>query len=289
MKNKQMAANLILLLVAAIWGGGFIAGKMALTGLTPTAIIAYRYGMGALLCGIIFWKRVVRTSKDMIKKGVLIGIVQAVGQAVQLIGLQYTSSANQSFLCSAYVAFVPFISWVMVGKRPNAKAFVAGVTALVGIGFISLEGSFAMGLGDSLSVLFAVLFGIQIVLVGKLVDKDSDVIGMTFYQMLTAAVAGFAVCIVQGGLTPDLGSEALIGIMYLAILNTLVAFTAQNYAQKYAKDTTAALIMSMESLFGFVFSVLYYKEVITVKFLLGSALCFAAVLINTVERGKRKG
>lgn len=32
MKNKQTAANLTLLLVAAIWGGGFIAGKMALTG-----------------------------------------------------------------------------------------------------------------------------------------------------------------------------------------------------------------------------------------------------------------
>ena len=169
------------------------------------------------------------------------------------------------------------------------KSFVAGATALAGIGFISLKGSFVMGLGDSLSVLFAILFGIQIVLVGKLVDKESDVVGMTFFQMLTAAVAGFAVCIVQGGLTPDLESEAIIGVVYLGILNTLVAFTAQNYAQKYAKDTTAALIMSMESLFGFVFSVLYYKEVITVKFLLGSALCFAAVLINTVERGKKKG
>ena len=289
MKNKQTTANLILLLVAAIWGGGFIAGKMALTGLTPVAVIAYRYGMGALLCGVIFWKRIVRTPKDMIKKGVLIGIVQTIGQTIQLAGLQYTSSANQSFLCSAYVAFVPFISWIMIGKRPKIKSFVAGATALAGIGFISLKGSFVMGLGYSLSVLFAILFGIQIVLVGKLVDKESDVVGMTFFQMLTAAVAGFAVCIVQGGLTPDLESEAIIGVVYLGILNTLVAFTAQNYAQKYAKDTTAALIMSMESLFGFVFSVLYYKEVITVKFLLGSALCFAAVLINTVERGKKKG
>ena len=70
MKNKQTAANLILLLVAAIWGGGFIAGKMALTGLSPAAIIAYRYGMGALMCGIIFWKRVAKTSKDVMKKDI---------------------------------------------------------------------------------------------------------------------------------------------------------------------------------------------------------------------------
>ena len=289
MKNKQTAANLTLLLVAAIWGGGFIAGKMALTGLSPAAIIAYRYGMGALMCGIIFWKRVAKTSKDVMKKGILIGALQAAGQAVQLIGLQYTSSANQSFLCSAYVAFVPFISWAMIGKRPKIKSFVAGATALAGIGFISLKESFTIGIGDSLSVLFAVIFGIQIVLIGKLVDKDSDIAGLTFFQMLTAALAGFAVCIVQGGLTLDIGKEAIIGVVYLGVLNTFVAFMAQNYAQKYAKDTTAALIMSMESLFGFLFSVLYYKEVITVKFLAGSALCFAAVLMNTIEKGRKSG
>ena len=93
MKNKQTAANLILLLVAAIWGGGFIAGKMALTGLSPAAIIAYRYGMGALMCGIIFWKRVAKTSKDVMKKGILIGALQAAGQAVQLIGKKQFSVA----------------------------------------------------------------------------------------------------------------------------------------------------------------------------------------------------
>jgi drug/metabolite transporter (DMT)-like permease len=177
----------------------------------------------------------------------------------------------------------------MIGKRPKIKSFVAGATALAGIGFISLKESFTIGIGDSLSVLFAVIFGIQIVLIGKLVDKDSDIAGLTFFQMLTAALAGFAVCIVQGGLTFDIGKESVIGVVYLGVLNTFVAFMAQNYAQKYAKDTTAALIMSMESLFGFLLSVLYYREVITVKFLAGSVLCFAAVLMNTIEKGRKSG
>lgn len=287
MKNKQLTANFILLIVAAIWGGGFIAGKMALTGFDPWAIIAYRYGMGALLCLLIFWKRIFKTDKGTIKKGVIIGMVQAAGQAVQLIGLQYTSSANQSFLCSAYVAFVPFISWIMVGKKPKGKAFAAGVTALVGIGLISLKDSFTMGLGDGLSVLFAVLFGSQIVLIGKVVDMETDVVPLTFFQMTTAALAGFAVCLFRGGAAAEIGAEAVIGVIYLGILNTFVAFTAQNYAQKYARDTTAALIMSMESLFGFLFSVLYYKEVITFRFLVGSVFCFGAVLINTVEKKEK--
>lgn len=283
-KKKETLANLILLLVAAIWGGGFIAGKMALTGLSPATILLYRYGMGASLCCIFFWKRIVKTPKDIILKGVLIGIVQIIGQTIQLVGLQYTSSANQSFLCSAYVAFVPFISWIMLKKRPGLKAFAAGIIALTGIGFISLQGTLVIGLGDGLSVLFSVIFGVQIVLVGKLVNKDVDVAGLSFFQLATVAVISLIVCVIRGELSMDFGGEALAGVLYLGLLNTFVAFTGQNWAQKYAKDTVAALLMSLESLFGFVFSVVYYKEVITIKFLLGSALCFAAVLMNTIDK-----
>lgn len=287
MKNKELIANLILLMVAIIWGGGFIAGKMALTTLTPVAILMYRFGLGALLCGIVFWNRIKKTPVSVIKKGVIIGVIQMVGLTVQLSGLQYTSTANQSFLCTAYVAFVPFISWVILRKRPEAKAFAAGILALFGIGLICLDGGLTIGMGDSLSILFSVIFGVQIVVVGMLVDGDVDVFQLSFFQLLTSAVCAFLICLVQGQLINPFGTESLIGVLYLGILNTFVAFLAQNYAQKYTSDTMAALIMSLESVFGFLLSVLYYNEAITLKFLLGSTLCFVAVLINTVKRQSR--
>ncbi len=283
MRNKEIIANLILLIVAIIWGGGFIAGKMALTTLTPVAILMYRFGLGALLCGIVFWNRIKRTPLSVIKKGVIIGVIQMVGLTVQLSGLQYTSTANQSFLCTAYVAFVPFISWVILRKRPEAKAFVAGMLALVGIGLICLDGGLSIGMGDSLSIMFSVIFGVQIVVVGMLVDGDVDVFQLSFFQLFTSAVCAFLICLAQGQLINPFGVESMIGVLYLGILNTFVAFLAQNYAQKYTKDTVAALIMSLESVFGFLLSVLYYNEAITLKFLLGSVLCFVAILINTVR------
>lgn len=283
MRKRELIANLILLMVAIIWGGGFIAGKMALTTLTPVAILMYRFGLGALLCGIVFWNRIKRTPLSVIKKGVIIGVIQMVGLTVQLSGLQYTSTANQSFLCTAYVAFVPFISWVILRKRPEAKAFVAGMLALVGIGLICLDGGLSIGMGDSLSIMFSVIFGVQIVVIGMLVDGDVDVFQLSFFQLSTSAVCAFLICLAQGQLINPFGVESMIGVLYLGILNTFVAFLAQNYAQKYTKDTVAALIMSLESVFGFLLSVLYYNEAITLKFLLGSVLCFVAILINTVR------
>ena len=286
MRTKELVANLILLVVAIIWGGGFIAGKMALTTLGPVAILMYRFGLGTLLCGMVFWKRIIETPPSVIKKGIIIGLIQMLGLTVQLSGLQYTTTANQSFLCTAYVAFVPFISWIILRKRPASKAFAAGILALSGIGLICLEGGLSIGIGDSLSIMFSVIFGVQIVVVGILVNDDVDVFQLSFFQLATSAACAFVICLVQGQLINPFGTESIIGVLYLGILNTFVAFLAQNYAQKYTSDTMAALIMSLESVFGFLLSVLYYNEAITLKFLLGSLLCFVAILINTVRNKK---
>lgn len=277
-----MIANLILLAVAIIWGGGFIAGKMALTTLNPAAVLMYRFTIGSLLCGIVFWKRIKESSVSVIKKGVIIGLIQMAGLILQLSGLQYTSTANQSFLCTAYVALVPFLSWIVLRKRPESKAFLAGILAFIGIGLISLKGGLSIGIGDSLSIVSSVAFGMQIVVIGLLVDGDTDVFQISFFQLLTAALVSFGTCLVQGNLINSFGTESIVGVLYLGVLNTFVAFLGQNYGQKYTTDTMAALIMSLESVFGFLLSVLYYNEVITLKFLMGSLLCFVAILINTV-------
>ena len=283
MKNREVIANLILLTVAIIWGGGFIAGKVALTTLSPAAVLMYRFSIGSLLCGLVFWKRIKKTPVKVIKKGIIIGVIQMTGLILQLSGLQYTSTANQSFLCTAYVALVPFLSWIVLRKRPEGKAFVAGVLAFIGIGLISLKGGLTIGLGDSLSIISSVAFGMQIVVIGLLVDKDTDVFQLSFFQLLTAAVVSFGICLAQGNLINTFETASTMGVLYLGVFNTFVAFLGQNYGQKYTTDTVAALIMSLESVFGFLLSVLYYDEVITVKFILGSLLCFVAILLNTVN------
>ena len=282
-KKKERAANFLLLVVAIIWGGGFVAGKMALTGLSPAAILLYRFSMAALLCGICFFGRIRRTPKDTMVKGCLIGALQMAAQVVQLVGLQYTTAAKQSFLCTAYVALVPFLSWIVLRKRPQPKAFLAGFIALAGIGLISLRGSLNIGFGDGMSLGFAALFGLQIVLVGRFVGKDADSIQLSFFQFLTASVIAGAACVIRGDSLIPVGGESLAGILYLGILNTFVAMAGQNVGQKYTRDTTASLIISLESLFGFTFSVLYYHEKLEWRMLAGGALCFAAILINTAQ------
>ena len=217
------------------------------------------------------------------KKGLGIGTLQAAALGIQLTGLQYTTSAKQAFLCTAYVAMVPFISWILWRKKIAVRELASGFIALMGIALISLQGSLRIGLGDSLSLGFALLFGIQIVLIGKFSDEKTDIFAFTFFQFLSAAFWALLICIVRGENLLIYGREAFAGVVYLILLNTVFAFIAQNIAQRYTTDTMASLILSLESLFGFLCSVIYYYETPGFKFFAGAILCFAAILINSCK------
>ena len=52
---------------------------------------------------------------------------------------------------------------------------------------------------------------------------------------------------------------------------------------QYTPSSTSAVIMTFESVFGTLLSVLFYHEPMTVKLLLGFALIFAAVLISETK------
>lgn len=286
MNKKTTAANAALFIVAMIWGGGFVAGKMALTGFEPFVILAYRFLISALFCGIIFFKKIKASTKKAASRGMFIGALQFAALSIQLVGLKYTTSAKQSFLCTAYVALVPFISWIIIKKRPSFKAFIAGFLALAGIGMISLGQSLTISFGDALSLGFAVLFGIQIVLVGRFVG-ECDSIQFTFFQMLSAGVLSAIFGIIKGEQFITYNIETLLGVGYLIIFNTLIAFVVQNVAQRYTSDTTASLLLSFESVFGFIFSILYYHNAVSARLLFGCSLCFLSVIISNVRIVKK--
>ena len=286
--SRTARANLMLLLAAVLWGGGFVAGKMALTGAAPFVILTWRFMISALVTFLLFARRIRRTPKRTALSGAAVGAIQMTALAVQLTGLQYTTSAKQSFLCTAYVAMTPFVSWLLLKKRPGIPAVLGGGLALLGIGLISLERDLSVNIGDGMSLGFAVMFALQIVLVGKFVAQETDSIQLTFFQFLSAAALALLICLLRGETLAVRGTEALMGLAYIAIPNTCIAFLLQNAAQKDTKDVVASLIMSLESVFGFAFSLLYYGEAVTWWLLLGGGLCFAAILLNTVKIHPKK-
>ena len=165
-KKKMLLADFALLLAATFWGMGFVAGDMAAKAFPTFWIMAVRFLGAAFWMGLLFRRAVKSSMKEDIKAGMILGGLLFLAQPLQIIALRYTTPSKQAFLVTTYVVIVPFISWLVLRKRPQNKAFAAGAMALFGIGLISLSGSLRVELGDALSLLFALVYSFLIVATG---------------------------------------------------------------------------------------------------------------------------
>ena len=91
--SSEKNARFMLWTTALIWGGGFVAGKMALTGLSPWGVLFWRFGLAALLFLLPFRKAIMGQGRRVLWFGILSGVLLALSLAVQLLGLSYTTSA----------------------------------------------------------------------------------------------------------------------------------------------------------------------------------------------------
>ena len=76
---------------------------------------------------------------------------------------------------------------------------------------------------------------------------------------------------------------AVSGVLYLALVCTTLVLLLQNVAQKYAEPTSVAIILSLESVFGVIFGILFFQEVVTVRSIIGFAMIFVAILISETK------
>ena len=121
---KMLAADLALLLVAVIWGGGFIASKEALSSLSAFGVMSSRFLLSAAVMFLLFHKQILRGTGREIRYGVIIGAIQFIAFIFQLNGLALTTVERHSFLVTSYAIFVPFLS-VALAHNPLRRRDVA--------------------------------------------------------------------------------------------------------------------------------------------------------------------
>lgn len=286
--NSRIKSYIALFITAILWGIAFVIGKIAVSGAAPFAILFWRFLISGGICMIIFNKRIFSAPKATIISGLILGLVQAASLGLQLTGLKYTSAAKQSFLYAFYVSLTPFISWIFTKKRPALKMFVCAVVALIGVGFLCFDGDMSVNIGDMLSIIAAGLFALQVVLVSQFTKKDTDSIQLSFFQFISAGTASLLICLITGESLLWQSTASLLGILYLAIPVTCLAFLIINITGRYTEPSSAALILSLESVFGFIFSLIYYKDPVTLRLVIGAVLSFGAVLVNVIDKGDRK-
>lgn len=287
--KKVIWAELGLLLVAMFWGMGFVAGKYVLEYMGPFDLMAYRYVMATVLMFFFVLPQLKKLNLRTVKAGALIGFMMFSGNMLQTIGLQYTTPGKQTFIICMYTVFVPLISWLFFRQKIKKNITIAAVIAFVGIGLLTLTDDLTIGLGDGLTFIFAIIFSLEVILLGRFME-DMNPICFAFVQISMCAILSVAAALIWGDGTPItvLQGGGIVGMFELVALNTVMAFVLQNICQSIAPPTHAAILMSTETVFGTFFAVVFANEVFQGRMILGCILMFAAIIVSNIPMDKKK-
>lgn len=282
---SRIQANLLLLLAAAIWGGGFVAQSTAMKSIGPFWFIGLRFAVATIVVLPFVWMENRKTTQPLTPRNwlsfVLIGIALFGGAATQQLGLLTTTVTNSSFITGLYVVFVPLIAVIFLRRAPHWIIWPAALMALGGIYLLS-GGSFSrLTIGDFLTVICALFWATQITLAGAAVNETGRPLGISAMQFAVTAVLALAVAAAIEPISMAAIRSALGEILYVGIFSSGLAFALQVIGQRYTTAPQAAIFLSSEALFGASLGALLLGETIGPIGYAGCALMFAAML--TVE------
>ncbi len=278
---KKYLAIAGLIAVTVIWGGGFVASDMALKSLRPFQIMAIRFLLATVLMGAASIRELKGIDFKEIRAGILMGCALFVGFAFQIVGLQYTTPSKNAFLTALNVVMVPFIAFLILKKKISRKSIAGAIMAIFGVGLLSLEKDLSLGIGDALTLVCAVGFAFQIFFTSEFVKKYRAVV-LNFVQMLTAVILSVISLYLFGETEFHVTTQGWLSVLYLGVISTALCYLLQTASQKYVDETKAAIILSMESVFGTIFSILILHEQVTLRMICGCVIILAAVIVSNL-------
>ncbi|WP_332237291.1 DMT family transporter [Sporolactobacillus sp. KGMB 08714] len=284
---KKYLGDGMMLVTASIWGSGFVVTDIALKFFNPYQTMAGRFVLATFLIIIAFYRKVKKISRSVLWKGALLGTCVYTGFILQTVGLQYTTPSKNAFLTAVNVVIVPIIAFLIYRRRIDRYEMLGSMMALVGIGFMSLQNSLTVNIGDVLSLACAAAFAFEIFFTNIFVHEE-DSITLTIVQFVTASLLSVLTMFLTGGTPTVLEKTGMLSIFYLAVFSTAIAYLLQNIAQSYTTSIRAAIILSMESFFGMLFSIIFLHELVTARMILGAVLILASVLLSEIKPSFKK-
>lgn len=274
----RLKADLLLFMVAIIWGTAFVA-----QGIAGSYGIAYLYnGTSFMLAALIlipFIPRGTQITKTQWLWMFIAGLILCVATATQQLGIFYTKIANASFLTSLYAVFTPFLLWIGFRERPHWLDLIAVTLAGVGAFLLSTAGQFQVQAGDALELTGSLFWALHFVVLGKYASKFESVSfasGHFFISGLINLVIGlFTENVATLTALPLLGA-----ILYRATLSIGIGYTLQVWGQKHTPPTDAALILGLEAVFAVIAAWFALKQTLLPIQIVGCVIIFAAVLIS---------
>ena len=282
---KRNYGKIALFLTAMLWGTTFAIGKIAAEVYSASFIIALRFTVASAVLVVAALPLRKLIDKQYLIDGFWMGVTLFFSYLFQVVGLTMdTSPGKSAFLCTTYCVMIPFFHWFVTKRRPKLLHVASVFLCLTGVGVLSLQGSLRMSNGDIMTVLSGVPCAVNMVISSIICrDRDRNPLLLTTIELVVVMICAWICVFASGGMPAKIYSEATIGIVYLGVIATALCLFLQSYGLKHTEAAIGGMIISLESVFGVIFSILIYHEKVTLRMLVGFVMIFAAILLSQKE------
>ncbi|MBR1761030.1 MAG: DMT family transporter [Schwartzia sp.] len=272
--------NGCLLVAAFIWGTTFVAQSVGMENIGPFTYGSARFFLGVLALGILWLlaggqKTMPRTAESF-RVGAAAGVLMFAASALQQYGMLYTTVGKASFLTCLYLIFVP-LAGVFLRQSIRAEHWAGAVLALAGLYFLCVTDGLSLGFGDALELCGAFFWTAHILFIDRFAAR-AETIAMSLAQVAVVFLLNTATAAMCETAELSAVTAAWFPIFYAGVLSTGVAFTLQIVGQREADPAPAAVIMSLESVFGTLAGWIVLGEALSPREMLGCVLMGAGML-----------
>lgn len=294
---KKYLSPALLILAAMIWGFAFSAQKAA-ENVAPFTLGAVRslFAFIFLIFVILIFDVFLDTGRRLFSKekkidinrtefigGTICGVILAFASFLQQTGINGgTDAGKASFITALYVVMVPIYA-LALKKRAPVNVWISMPIAIVGFYLLCITGSFTMVLSDLFVLLCALVFPIHILAIDRF-SPNCDGVRMSCVQFFVATVVNIVFALIfESPINFTAIGTSIFPVLFLGIGSSGIAYTLQIIGQRGANPAAASILLSLESVFGIIGSVLFLGEKMSVREYIGCAVVFLAVIISQID------
>ncbi len=299
MKNKTALGNLLLILTALIWGCAFVAQSVGMDYVGPFTFNGTRCIIGGIvliIANLAFdafkkkkgtYRKIEGTEKkELIKGGIICGIIIFVASTVQQFGIAQTTVGKAGFISVLYILIVPFLGLFLKHKLPK-MIWPCCALAVAGLYLLCMNESLSFSKGDFTVLISAFAFAVHIIAVDYFAPKV-DCVKLSCLQFLVAGAISVVFMFVFE--KPEINAilDAWLPLFYAGALSGGVGYTLQTVAQKWTKPSVASLLMSLESVFAVLAGAVILSQIPSLREIAGCMLMFIAIIIIQLPEKQKK-
>lgn len=295
LKFKAYIAGIIMCL---LFGGSYIAMKIALRSISPLAVVLARYVLAALILHSVYY---LSKSKERIKKQDLPGLVficllePGLFFIFDAYGLKYTTAVRASILLSIIPILTALLAAAIIKEKLTALKLITTIGSMAGVYLVmSSKENAASGsnymLGDMLIIGACIAAAFYTTLARRMsfrysfftITRFQSLIAVIFFLPLAAGEIAL-----KGIQPPSLSSVG--GVIYLGVAGSAIGYLLLNYTIARLSAANSSIFSNLIPVVTMGLSALILSEAIGVRKVLGLLIILSSIFILSWKEHKDDG